>query len=129
MNKKGSYLLAVGEVLAIIAVMILVLLSTEKMAKSEAVLKINTVNNFELMINTLVGTPGEGMVEFPYNISRFNLILSSNSISVFLPGEESKQFEVRTFRLPTSYVAEGVVKQAPHICLEKKNKKILLREC
>lgn len=130
MNKKGSsYLLAVAEVLAVVIVMIMVIWATEKRATSENITKINLANNFFLMVNVLVGTPGDTLVEYPYNLSKFNLVATSKSISVALPGEAAQQFKTRTINLPEGYAAEGVVKQTEKVCLEKKNKKILLRPC
>ncbi len=130
MNKRGSsYLLAVGEVLAVVIVMIMVIYATEKRSTSESVTKINVANSFFLMINTLVGNYGDALVEYPYNLSKFNLVATSNSIGVSLPGESSLQYKTKTLNLPEGYSFEGVVKQAEKVCLEKKSKKIILREC
>lgn len=130
MNKKGSsYLLAVGEVLAVIIVMMMVIWSAEKRNNSESIQEINLANNLFLMINTQAGNFGEGIVEYPYNLSKFNIVLTPARISISLPGESIVQHQTRSLNLPQGYSAEGVVQQTEKVCLEKKSKKILLRPC
>jgi len=130
MNKKASSIvLAIGEVIVLVTVMWMVIAYAERLANSERVAKVSTADNFMLMINTLVGTPGEAVVAYPHNISRYNMILNQDSISVISPGEDKSLWEVRKFNLPQGYGGEGVVQSKEKVCLEKKNKKILLREC
>lgn len=130
MNKKASSIvLAIGEVLVFVTIMWMMLAYAERLANSETVIKSNTANNFALMVNTLIGTPGEAIVAYPHNVSRYNLILNQDSISVISPGENQLLWEVRKFNLPNNYAAEGVIQEKDKVCLEKKNKKIILREC
>jgi hypothetical protein len=130
MNKKGSsYLLAVAEVLAVIIVMIMVIWSAQKRATSDTIQERNLANNLFLMINTQIGNAGDSLVEYPYTLSKFNIVLTPTSVSVSLPGESSLQYQSRNLNLPQGLTAEGIVQQTEKVCLEKKSNKILLRPC
>ena len=133
MNRKAtSILMMIFEVLAVV----LVVFTTAKIAtaygQSETVAKINTAEDLRMMIDTLVGVPGEALVKYPHNVSTFSFLLRTGSVSVFTKGENEKFWVVRKFSLPEGYSAEtdgGVVEGTSSVCLEKKIKKILLRPC
>ena len=77
----------------------------------------------------LVAVPGDAIVNYPQEVSKFSFILTQGSISVFNKGEEENVWIVTTFFLPDNYQAEGSVSEANYICLEKLNKKIILKKC
>lgn len=130
MNKSASsIIMMIFEVLVVILVIVIVTKTAIGMGSSDTVIKINTANDLAMMVNTLVGTPGEAVVAYPYNVSAYIFILDSGSITVMKRGDILSQKVIRTFSLPKGFMGEGVVEENAKICLEKKSGKILLREC
>lgn len=82
-----------------------------------------------MMVDTLAGVPGEAVVEYPYNVSEYSFLFDKGSIAVFKEGEDKGDWAVREFFLPEDYSAVGVLKGEERLCLEKKEKSILLRKC
>jgi len=134
MNKKGdSILLVLFEVLAVVLIAFTMIRIAQGFASSETVIKQNTAQDIALMVNTLVGVPGDAIVEYPANLSNYNLVMDSTSItlkSISLP-ELKKPGVDRTayFYLPNGYTAGGILEAKSRLCLEKKSKSITLGEC
>lgn len=130
MNKKGAnILLFIFEVLVVLLVIFIATNTAQAYGKSETVTKINVAEELRMMINTLAGIPGEALVKYPSDLSSFRLVLREDRVIVFSKGETEEQWIERTFSLPPGHTAEGVSEEQAKVCLEKKNKKILLRPC
>lgn len=91
--------------------------------------KINSAEDIKMMVNTLMAVPGDALVAYPKNVTEFSFILTSHSISVFENEQTDPSPAVRAFFLPQGYIAEGSVIRTSPICLEKKSKRIILKEC
>ena len=130
MNKQGaSVLLLIGELMVVIIAIFLITDYAQGLATSETTQKIIIAEDMRMMINTLVGIPGNAVVEYPHNASRYSFILNSGAVAVFVPGEPENKWAVRTFILPQGYTAEGVAEKSERRCLEKEGKIIRVREC
>jgi hypothetical protein len=130
MNKKASSIILI--LFEIIVVMIVVGGVTELTygyAHSDTVLKTNAANDLAMMINALVGVPGDAEVEYPANMSKYSVLLDSHSVMVLKKGDPSGKNVIRTFNLPQGYRAEGVAEELSRICLEKSSVTIRVGPC
>lgn len=131
LNKKAasSVIMLIFEIIVVVLVIFITSSVANAYGKSETIQKINAAEEFRMMVNTLVGVPGEVTVHYPKNLSGFNLVLNSGSIVVSIKGEPENLWAVRSFSLPRGYNAQGVVQSEEKVCLEKKEKTILLKKC
>lgn len=130
MNKKGaSILLFIFEILIVLSVVFIATNTARAYGKSETVGKINVAEEIRMMINTLAGISGEALVQYPAELSSFMIVLRQDRVILFSRGETEERWIERTFSLPVGYTAEGIVEEQARVCLEKKNKKIVLRKC
>lgn len=130
MNKKGiTTLMIVLEIIIILFASYSIFSIASRYASSETTNKIIIADDIKMMVDTLVGTPGEAVVQYPSNISKYTFILSSSSVSVFIKGEGEQKKIVRYFSLPEGYQAFGTLEEKDVLCLEKEKKKIVLKEC
>lgn len=130
MNKKAiTTLMMVLEIIIILFASYVIFSIASKYASSETANKIILADDLKMMIDTLVGTPGEAAVQYPENVSKYTFILSSGSVSVFIKGEGEQKKIIRYFSLPEGYQAFGTLEGKDTLCLEKEKKKIVLREC
>ena len=130
MNKKGiTTLMMILEIIIILLASYSIFSLASKFASSETTNKIIIADDIKMMADTLVGTPGEAVVQYPGNVSKYTFILSSSSISVFIKGEGEQKKIVRYFSLPDGYQAFGTLEGKDTLCLTKEKKKIVLREC
>src|SRR3989344_9066728 len=130
MDKKGiTTLMMILEILIILLASYSIFSLASKFAGSETTNKIIIANDIKMMVDTLVGTPGEAAVQYPGNVSKYTFILSPSSVSVFIKGEGEQKKIVRYFSLPDGYQAFGTLEGRDSLCLEKEKKKIVLREC
>jgi hypothetical protein len=128
-TRSSSILMLTFEILVFIGVLILTTSVAQAFAKSETVTKNNAAEDIRQMTYVLVGVPGEALVEYPKDMSKFNFILRRESIIVFEKDEPNTIRLERKFILPDGYTAEGTLELKSRLCLEKKENKILLREC
>lgn len=129
-NKKASSIIMIlFEIIVIMLVVSIVFEVTRSYAKSDTVLKTNAANDMVMMINALVGVPGDAEVEYPVNMSSFSILLDSGALTILKKKESSSRNLVRTFYLPQSYKAEGAVEEVARVCLQKKDKVILIKPC
>ena len=128
-SKAASTLMIVFELLVVILVIFMTLSIAKTYASSEPTRKIILANDIAMMINTLVGTPGDARVEYPSETSKYIFILNGGSITVFLKNELESQRVVRSFFLPQGYEAYGTMEEKAKLCLQKEHKKIMLVEC
>ena len=130
MNKKAaSILMMIFEILVVVLVVGIVYSYAAGLAKGERTEKAILAEEMRMMVDTLVGVPGEAVVEYPYNVSKYVFLLNKNSITVFIGDEDKVNWAVRKFFLPKGYNAFGTLKGKEKLCLEKKDKNIRLREC
>ncbi len=130
MNKRGiSTLLMILEIMVILISAYSIFSIASKYAGSETTNKIILSDDLKMMIDTLVGTPGEAVVQYPENVSKYTFVLSSSSISVFIKGEGDQKKIVRYFSLPEGYQAFGTLDGKNALCLAKEKRNIMLREC
>ena len=130
MNKKGiTTLMMILEIIIVLFAAYAIFNIASKYASSETTNKIIIADDIKMMVDTLVGTPGEAAVQYPGNVSKYTFILSSSSITVFIKEEGEQRKIVRYFSLPEGYQAFGTLEGKDNLCLEKEKKKIALREC
>ena len=130
MHKRGmTTLMMVLEIIIILLASYSILNLGSKYASSETTNKIIIADDIKMMIDTLVGTPGEAVVQYPGDVSKYTFILSSGSVTVFIQGEGDQKKIVRYFSLPEGYQAFGTLEGKDSLCLAKEKKKIVLREC
>lgn len=130
MNKKAaSILMVIFELLAVLLVVFIVTEAAARLGDSEKVKRINMAQDIQMMLDTLLGVPGEAVVEYPGNLSSYLVLLSQKEITVFKRGEIEEQREKRDLKLPEGYTAAGSLEEKARLCLEKKDKAIYLREC
>ena len=130
MNKKAASILVMFfELLAVMAIIFMLVSYAKNLAESEHNSKIRTAQDIKMMIDVLVGVPGQAVVQYPYDVSKYSLSLQTNSITVFEKGEAEGLRTFRNFYLPPGYDASGAKNNPKSLCLEKKDKTITLREC
>src|SRR3989344_4453826 len=130
MGKRGiTTLMMILEIIIILISAALIFSLASKFASSETTNKIVIADDIKMMVDTLVGTPGEATVQYPGNVSRYTFILSSSSITVFIKGEGEHKKIIRYFSLPEGYQAFGTLESRDYLCLTKEKKKIVLQEC
>lgn len=130
MNKRGIItLMMILEIIIILVFAGLIFGLASKFASSETTNKITIADDIKMMVDTLVGTPGEAVVQYPGNVSKYTFILSSSSVTVYIKGEGEQRRIVRYFSLPEAYQAFGTLEGKGSLCLAKEKKKIVLREC
>ena len=127
MNKKASsVLMIIFELIAVILIITLTSTIGKAYGESSTILKINAAEDVRMMVDTLVSVPGDAIVIYPHNISGYNFVLTDGAISV---SDADDVWISREFFLPKGYTAEGAVKNINHLCLEKKFKKIIVKDC
>ncbi|MDP3698178.1 MAG: hypothetical protein Q8R47_01185 [Nanoarchaeota archaeon] len=130
MDKRGiTTLMMILEIMIVLISAYSIFSIASKYASSETTNKIIIADDLKMMIDTLVGTPGEAVVQYPGNVSKYTFILSTSSVSVFIKGEGEQKKIIRYFSLPDGYQAFGTLEGKSDLCLEKEKKKIVLREC
>ncbi|MBU0470180.1 MAG: VWA domain-containing protein [Nanoarchaeota archaeon] len=129
MNKKAmSVLMVIFELLVVSIVIYSTVRVAHAYGSSLISQEVNLAEDVRMMINTLGSVPGDAIVTYPGNASKFRLVLSQNGVSVFKEGDLPNQYVKRTFFLPQGYSAQGVVKETAHFCLQKTGKIILLSD-
>ena len=130
MNKKAaSILVMIFEVLAVLALIFILVSYAKNLATSENNSKIRTAQDIKMMIDVLLSVPGDAVVQYPYNISKYNFVMRQGTISVFEPGESEKLRNQKSFYLPSGYFANSAIEKPKTLCLEKKDKTITIRKC
>ena len=117
------------EILVVLLTVYLVTSIAYAYGSSAMVAKVNAAEEIRMMTDTLAGIPGGAVVEYPKNVSEFSLLLDNEGIAVFEIGEKKNLWVIREFNLPNGSKAEGSTENEAKVCLEKKEKKIILRKC
>tara|TARA_Y100000310_G_scaffold330631_1_gene402614 strand:- start:621 stop:1016 length:396 start_codon:yes stop_codon:yes gene_type:complete len=130
MNKKGvSVILMIFEVLTVILVVTILINVANAYNSSWLTKKTQVAEDVRLMVDTLVGVPGNARVIYPEDTTELIFDLNDNNILVFRKGEDQSAGIKRLFSLPKGYKATGFVEDKPQICIEKKNNKLELNDC
>jgi len=127
-TKAASILLWIFEVIAVIAVILIALSIAKQFSDETALRKINAAEDISMMVNTLVGLPGDALVEYPRDLSKFTVALTTQYVVIF-EKDAKVDGETRNFILPSDYGAVGIVKQKGKVCLQKIGKTISVEEC
>ncbi|MBT5924246.1 hypothetical protein HN734_03105 [Candidatus Woesearchaeota archaeon] len=132
MNKKGSsILMAIFEILAVILVILITFSVATEFAGSTNTQKTFYAEDMRMMINTLVGTPGDASIEYPKDITGYTFLLTSDEIVVLEDQDEGTDpFPVRRYMsLPFEHSASGSVKDTGTLCIKKQNKIVTIKPC
>ena len=129
-GKKGTgILLLVFELLVIVGVIFLMLQVGRSFANSDAVTKANHANDMMMMVNTLIGVPGNAVILYPHNVSRFTIILTQKDVRVRTVEEPEVLQTKRTLVVPTGYTVTGNVDGDNYACIKKNRDFISLEAC
>jgi hypothetical protein len=130
MDKKGSSIvLMIFEIIIVVFVVYTTFQIAQAYASSDTSNKINLANDLKMMVDTLVGVPGDAMVEYPGDVSRYTFILTPTAVTVFVLGEGERGAVTRDLNLPNSFSAFGDLSQQERLCLKKEQKRIELLSC
>jgi hypothetical protein len=129
MNKKGlSLILIIFEIFVVLMVTFALVSKAKAVGSSDEPFMINAAEDLAMMVNVLVGLPGDSLVEYPYNMSNYLVTLEDYKVTIS-KGNEATQ-KISFFYLPAGYSALGFSdKEKESLCIEKKAKNILLRDC
>jgi hypothetical protein len=122
-TRKGvSPLLWIFAVLAVLMFSGILIGVAQKYNNSNTVFEIGTAEDVVMMVNTLVGVPGEAEVIYPNNVSGYGFLIESGSISLWKTGDKKNQAKwiTRSFFLPEGYTAQGSFENNDGLCLDKK---------
>ncbi len=130
-NKKGaSIILMIFEILVVLLAVYSAVGVAQSYGSSDFVFRVNTAEDLRMMVDTLVGVNGDAVIKYPHaEVSIFTITLEQGSVTVFKKGTPKVKWVPRNFFLPQGWSAEGFVEEKENVCLEKRGKKITLREC
>ena len=128
-NKAESIIMMIFEIIVVLMISYILVSIAQSFSESITTVKITAADDIQMMVNTLVGVSGDAVVKYPSNVSALTFIVDNNGVVVYQKGEPETKWQVREFFLPQGYTAEGTLEEQSWLCLEKKNKKILLKEC
>ncbi|PIN76701.1 hypothetical protein COV17_01405 [Candidatus Woesearchaeota archaeon CG10_big_fil_rev_8_21_14_0_10_36_11] len=123
--------MVIFEILAVILVIFVTFSVATEFAGSTNTQKTFFAEDIRMMINTLIGTPGDASIEYPQDISGYTLLLNSEEIIVLEDVKEgTDEFPVhRYISLPYDHSASGSVTKTDTLCIEKQYKRITLKPC
>ena len=133
MNRKGVAVnfMIMFEILVVVLVVGMSFYMASKYSEDEDVQRLVYTKEIALMVDTLLGVPGDAFVKFSSNASRFTFILNKGEAVGAIVGEERNELQKdrEKFHLPQGYQAEGVVQGEDDVCLQKTGKRIVLGSC
>src|SRR3989344_6287786 len=124
MNKKGVELpmVLIAELLVLALVAYVVMHNVFDVINHDDIFKENTGADMKMMIDTLVGLPGDAIVKYPQNLSEYNIaILDNNKVAVFLPNDRLRK-DWNYFFLPEGYTVRDSGERQCAVCLRKMGK-------
>ena len=132
-NRKGVAVnfMIMFEVMVVVLVVGMSFYMASKYSEDEGVQRLLYTKEIALMVDALIGVPGDALVRFPYNGSRFTFLLNKGEIVGAIVGEERNELQKNRekFHLPQGYQAEGVVQGEQDVCLQKIRKRVVLGSC
>ena len=117
------------ELIIVIFVIYTTFVIAERYASSDTANKVNLANDIKMMMDVLVATPGDVIINYPGDVSRYAIILNSHMVSIIIKGEIAEKQVIRQFFLPIGYSAEGVTEEISNICFYKINKNVIMQQC
>lgn len=130
MNKKASaVMMIVFEVVIVVVIVTLSIMYAKKLAESETVAKKNIANDMKMMIDAAAGIQADFVVQYPRDMSKYNVIIASGKVRVEIEGENTAKAMEKRFFLPAEHNAVGLVKKEKNLCFDKKDKDIVIRPC
>lgn len=129
-NKKGSSVLfIVFEILAVIIIVQAVFQIAANYGDSTTIKKVQMANDLVLMVNQLVATPGNAVIEYPGDSSEYTVSLYASSVEVSVNSDSDVNIAVRKYSLPKGYQAKGTISKIENLCLKKEGNLIKVEEC
>ena len=132
MNKRAeSIIMMIFEILVVLLVVGMFFSIADNYAKSESINKIIYTKELQMMTHTLLATPGDALVEFPYNSSAYVFIFNEDEVIGYLAGERLNEFkkEHQKIYLPEGYSVWGISEEKEKFCLRKFGHEISLGSC
>ena len=122
-GKKGVQILfIVFELLIVLFVIFTLVKIAESYGSTTGTQKAILSKDLKMMVDTLVATPGDVVVEYPGDVSSYQFHLFQDHILVALY-DEDKGFGISNyFSLPKGYKATGSVMESEKLCFVKQNK-------
>ena len=117
------------EVMIVVFVIVSTIKIAQSYASSDRAQKIIVAEDMRMMVNSLVAIDGDAVVEYPNDVSKFSFRVNQGAVSVYTKGEKEQQWISRVFSLPEGYKASGAEFDESDVCLQKKDKLIVLRAC
>jgi hypothetical protein len=129
-GKKGeSIVLMIFEIIVVIFIIWVTFGIAKAYGSSETTVKVNTANDYTLMLNALIATPGDVTMIYPGETHKYTVALTNTYVTVFLEDDSVVERVRRYYSLPKGYDATGAIQNSPDACLEKKGTTIILKEC
>ena len=131
LNKKAdtSILFMIFEIMIVLLIVGTSFQVATKFASSETVEKVSVANDFALLMNAFVASPGNAQLEFPKDLSAYTITLNQDFVLVYIDGDSEALRVRRNFYLPRGYTAFGAVENEANVCLIKERKALSLDAC
>ena len=127
MNKKGaSIIIFIFELVLVISLVSVTSFAAIKLSSDETLVQMNLANDIKMMVDVLVGVPGEVVVEVPYETSKYTIILRQDLVEVIVGNEMPIQ---KYLSLPSGFRAAKKIENVKRVCLVKKERIITMRAC
>ncbi len=118
------------ELIVIIGVVAIIMLYVQDLSSSERVERINIANDLALMVNTLVATPGDAVVQYPTSLEEYTIILISsqtdNQGAIEVISDSKKRARAELI-LPQGIIAGGTHEKKEDFCLRKEKRTITIK--
>ena len=132
-----SIILFIFEIIAVVAIIVMVNVKAASYGKADPIVKKNVAQDLALMVDVLVSFPGDVLVEYPQDVSKYSFLISSiksgvftmRKVVVFKKDESLHLKSEAAFTLPDNFDASGDVEQKARVCLKKTANKIFLEAC
>ena len=133
MKRGESVLLMIFELLAVVVIILITISIAKAFSSDEGINKIKISQDLGMMVNLLAGIPDNSLVKYPYDVSKYTILLDSEKVIVKTAEDQNFVRSTYRFILPEGYIADGFISQKANICFKKENtkenKRIALLEC
>lgn len=131
MNKKGTnIILVMFELMAVVMVVYIAIEVGAKAATEKSIVKTMASNDLAMMVNVLIATPGDVIVQYPRDLSELKVALLPSSVVVY---EEDFRTDASAVQnpviLPDGYALSGIVEHESKVCLIKDKHFISVEGC
>jgi len=104
----------VFEAVVVVSLIFAAISFAKSASDSDEVIKQQIANDLGLMVNVLLGLPGDASLQYPTDVSKFNILLENNKITVMGQDEPAHLHAIRAFVLPKDWASLSPL-------IEKKN--------